>query len=189
MFCTVPRAIKGIPYPVGAIQVITESGEWECPATGSWQVEIHGGGGGGAYAVESSTYYRVGGSGSGEIYTADYTEGAVISVTIGTGGAGKTSSTSSSASASDGGSTTFGELSVFGGGGGIIISGSLYIGESSGSIATNGAATTGSAIGGANRGYGNKDKTSQPYGNGGYVSSNAAGSGENGAVILTYLGT
>lgn len=48
--------------PAGTAWTITESGQWEVPATGQYQVELHGGGGGAAIdfpAVKCQTTERL----------------------------------------------------------------------------------------------------------------------------------
>lgn len=100
------------------------SGTWVCPATGTWEVEIHGGGGGGGGAIRGGgntwAMLSAGGSGSGEKYTATYTIGQSINYTIGPGGkAGKSETDSQdSTDGENGGKTTFGSYSINGGGGG-----------------------------------------------------------------------
>lgn len=183
---------RGYPeetLPIGTTYTITQSGTWECPATGTWQVELHGGGGGNAILTGRYTRYAAGG-GSGEIYTNLFTKGNVIQVVIGDGGSGKTIS-NDTVSGNSGGVTSFDTLSVSGGGGGKVEY--MYIGSNSiafesggtasGSLATQGG-TGSSAIGG----YGNKDNTAQTYGNGASISGPMVLTGNPGAVILTYLG-
>lgn len=182
---------RGYPeetLPIGTTYTITQSGTWECPATGTWQVELHGGGGGAARATGNRNY-SISGGGSGELYTSTYKKGASISVTIGAGGSGATSSYV--ATATDGGTTKFGDLSISGGGGSWINYSSVYIGPASGSIATSGnweRNNDTNIVPDSSGGYGNKNNTTQTYGNGGSVLNNAAKNGYSGAVILTYLG-
>lgn len=129
------------------------SGTWVCPATGTWEVEIHGGGGGGGGAVRGGgntwALLSAAGSGSGEKYTATYTIGQSIDYTIGAGGKAGTTETGSqdSTGGKNGEKTTFGSYSISGGGGGgvadYVMSGFFrYVycipGTSSGSIAEQG---------------------------------------------------
>lgn len=134
---------------------------------------------GGAAFVNSYYTYATGG-GSGEIYTQNYKIGAVLSVTIGAGGSASNISIGS-ASGERGGTTVFGDLILEGGFGGYAwgSQSDSENGAASGSIATAGGEYTG--------GYGNKNNTSQTYGNGGDWSGSAF-AGQAGAVILTYLG-
>lgn len=100
------------------------SGTWICPATGTWEIEIHGGGGGGGGAVRGggNTWAQLsaGGSGSGEKYTSTYTAGQSVGYTIGAGGKAGTTETDSQkpTDGENGGKTTFGTYSINGGGGG-----------------------------------------------------------------------
>ena len=190
---------------VGTIWTITESGTWTVPATGTYDLELHGGGGGGGAGdvtwtdgVVSALKGGGGGGGSGEVFTGvTLTGGDVINVVIGAGGARGTSS----ASAKSGGATTFGSYTVAGGRGGGATSG----GAARGSIAEAGTAgktinaSTGTATGGSG-GDGNTNNVSQNYGDGGSggrksstdgtEASGVLGSnGKNGAVLITYKGT
>ena len=115
------------PSIIPGYQVVLKSvgsGTWVCPATGTWEVEIHGGGGGGGGAVRGGgntwALLSAAGSGSGEKYTATYTIGQSIDYTIGPGGkAGKSETDSQdSTDGENGGKTTFGDFSINGGGGG-----------------------------------------------------------------------
>lgn len=124
-------AVKKVwPSIMPGYQVVLKSvgsGTWVCPATGTWEVEIHGGGGGGGGAVKGGgntwALLSAAGSGSGEKYTATYTIGQSISYTIGPGGkAGATETDSQdSTDGENGGKTTFGSYSVSGGGKGSTI--------------------------------------------------------------------
>lgn len=158
------------------------SGEWTCPASGQWEVEGHGGGCGGYQGAR----YRSGdgGGGSGEVYTIDLASGQKISYRIGRGGVG--AAASASTRPSGGGNTTFGELTFHG------ASGKSRVGSlaSSGSSGSSGVQTSGGA-----GGKGNKNKPKQTYGNGGNGGRRAitgnytsGKDGEDGAIILTYLG-
>lgn len=183
--------------PVGTTWTITESGTWEAPATGKYQVELHGGGGGAAGGtnayVSGGQYYAWSGGaggGSGEVFETVLTKGQQIAASIGLGGAGGASGANGRA----GGTTAFASLSVNGGGPGTapqivggVVSTNPQGGTASGSIATNGQ--DGYVYTSPTGGYGNKNKTSQSYGNGGGGAPNGAGgAGQPGAVILTYLG-
>lgn len=166
--------------PVGPIWTIAESGDWEVPATGSYLVELHGGGGG-AYVINTR---GASGGGSGEIYIAEFAEGDIVPVQIGNGGA---------TPGGDGEETTFGALSCPGGGGGkaeIITPTNIIFtaGSSSGSIATTGIVATTSATGTTKGGYGNRENIEQTYGNGGSFTGRTALAGQPGAAIITYLG-
>lgn len=150
-------AVKKVwPLIMPGYQVALKSvgnGTWICPATGTWEIEIHGGGGGGGGAVigGGNAYAKLsaGGSGSGEKYTSTYTAGQSVGYTVGTGGKAGKSETGSQdpTDGENGGRTTFGTYSINGGGGGgvagISISGLNWYdycipGTPSGSIAEKG---------------------------------------------------
>lgn len=187
-------------FPVGTVIVLDTvgSGSWECPASGRWGIELHGGGGGGGDGSHSSTWYGNsggGGGGSGEYTTVNLVEGTVYDYTIGKGG-------NPAKYEHSGEDTTFSTLiSVRGGGAGDDAyagdDGYGYGGVGRGNIATDGSAgsegmseTPDGGIGG----YGNKNKPSQKYGNGGQGGPGVrygtvrGNPGEDGAIILTYLG-
>lgn len=162
--------------PVGYQEILDTIGEgtWVCPAFGRWLLELHGSGGAGAGYDWATSRSGGGGGGSGEEYEIILNAGETISYDIGV------------ATNSDGQSTTFGEYSVDGGG----TPTSIYSGGSAnGSLATSGTRGVSSTSPGVG-GKGNKNKPEQTYGNGG----NGAGRfsnrelGEDGAIILTYLG-
>lgn len=167
-------------FPIGT-QVIFDtvgSGDWECPASGNWKIELHGGGGGGSPGQSGMATYGAGGGGSGAEGIFYLTSGTVYNYTVGKRGARN----------GNGGTTIFGEHSVSGGGcGPTYVYESAQIGVPSVGL-NNIASTNNSAMGG----YGNINNTSQIYGNGGmagsafYPSTNEPG--ENGAIILTYTG-
>lgn len=165
--------------PAGTTWTITESGQWEVPTTGQYQVELHGGGGGGC---RNNTYvnYCSSGGGSGQIYTLSLVKDEKISVVIGTGG-----SAGSNGVGNTGGATVFGSISIAGGGGGYCREFNLSGGAASGDLAT--AGTTGymTTISG---GLGNKNNPSQVYGNGGGGDWTGTSSGNPGAAIITFLG-
>lgn len=147
-------------------------GTWTCPASGKWKIEGHGSGGaGGSWRVSYSP--GGGGGGSGEEYETVFSVGQNISYRI------------AKVTTGDGQDTTFGEYTFIGG----KKANSVFGGKASGSLATSGADGTGRAPG--KGGYGNKNKPTQKYGNGGLGGelSNTNGElGEAGAIILTYLG-
>lgn len=155
--------------PAGATWTITESGQWEVPATGQYQVELHGGGGGGVYG----NMYGASGGGSGQSYTIELGKGEVVNVSIGRGGVGAA-----------GGTSSFKNLSIPGGGVGTV-NGINQGGAASGNLATAGQTTYFSSVLG---GLGNKNKPSQTYGNGGAASGTGANMGQPGAAIITFLG-
>lgn len=150
------------------------SGVWSCPATGTYEVELHGGGGGGGGVIASSTgdaKYGGGGSGSGELYTMQLNEGD-IAYTVGAGGTGGLSNT-------NGGASSFGGKSINGGNAGS----DYYVMAGVGSLAGSGPA--GGNTYRVSGGLGNVNKPSQSYGNGG----GSTYSGNNGGIIITYKGT
>lgn len=191
-------------FPVGSVIVLDTVGygSWECPASGQWKIEVHGGGGGGGtgYKRYFGAFTGGGGGGSGEQTTAYLTRGIMLNYTIGAGGLGGADGDATSLEptiSSDlifvagGKCGTPGKPPSSGGAGG----------TASGALATNGgdgkAFPERVAKGGAG-GKGNKNNTAQTYGNGGSGADiNADGSGEltvegnpgeDGAIILTYLG-
>ena len=172
--------------PIG-YQVILDTvgdGEWVCPASGDWEIEAHGGGGSGCGSNSYYPYSGGAGGGSGELYTRTIKSGQVLRYTIGAG---------ANNYETVGGSTSFSIVSVPGSAGGVGGGGAGYGGGSGGpgigSIATSGG--QGGIYRTPQGGYGNKNNTSQSYGNGGdgilgyYMEFNK---GEDGAIILTYLG-
>lgn len=183
-----PMAYSEPPLPVGTTYTLTSDSIWECPATGQWQIELHGGGGGGG-----GGYYAAGGGGggSGELYTVRITSGAVLGILIGIGGvSGGTTGDGEDGTATD----IFGELTLScegGTGGRRGLQGTPgQGGAASGSLATPGGDGDQHRNPGAG-GYGNRSNRSQKYGNGGdgggYSNSKGA-AGQPGAAILTYLG-
>lgn len=183
-----PMAYIEPPLPVGKSYTITSSGTWTCPATGHWQIELHGGGGGGGGGAYTG---GGGGGGSGELYTARIPSGALLIISIGSGGV-------SGGSTGDGGDGTPTNIS-----GGLTLSceggkggrRGLYGtpgqgGAPSGSLATSGGDGDQYRNPGAG-GYGDRSNRSQKYGNGGdgggYSNSKGA-AGQPGVAILTYLG-
>lgn len=165
---------------IGTKWVLSEVGDgtWECPADGTYEVEMHGGGGGGGGQQGSEGYcYAGSGAGSGELYTMTLQKGTVA-YTVGAGGEVSRSGVS-------GGSTTFNGQTLAGGNGGRIISGSNYTtAKASGSLATDGSYNTGLANYIKPGGYGNKNNQFQTYGNGG----NSISEGADGGIIITYMG-
>lgn len=185
-----PMAYSEPPLPVGTSYTITSSGTWTCPATGQWQIELHGGGGGGGGADPYNTpwgpsFHRGGGGGgSGLLQTIEIRANYPCSITIGLGGDGGPQNNSGEA----GGSTSIiyaasTQLVCSGGLGGEAgrPTGDGRGGAASGNIASDGNRRTG--------GYGNANKPEQTYGNGGAGASTTDGdAGQPGAAILTYLG-
>lgn len=176
---------------IGTIWLFTEDGTFNVPQTGTYQVEMHGGGGGGSYLKSSNAVVGGAGGGSGEIYTVELTKGQIINVTIGEGCIG---GNYAKADTVFGGTTTFGSLSVEGGGNG---SGSTAEGgaggSASGRIATDGEHLRYVNIAGETGtlgGYGNANIPEQTYGNGGNggYDRNSVKDGQPGAVIVTFMG-
>ena len=184
---------KGIvvPYygpPVGTTWLYEENGTFTVPADGIYQVEMHGGGGGGVARKNGGDYANCSGGGSGELQTVQLQKGADISITIGAGGSGGGQNYEGwplSGIGEQGGTTTFGDLSVAGGHGGHAANYTYKGGAASGNIAT---AVTYYHMGYAAPGYGNKDNKAQTYGNGGQVNNGYAQNGKPGAVIITFKG-
>lgn len=166
-----------LDIPIGSTYTITTSQYWECPATGKWNIEMHGGGGGGgtnALAWKQGG----GGGGSGEIYeNIKLSKNAIYWCSIGDGGYGG----GFNSSGSDGVDSIFQTtptLYARGGKGGGTDDG----GAAGGSIASAGQVNAG--------GKGNVNNQSQTYGNGGDGGSafNYGKKGQSGAIILTYMG-
>ena len=170
-----------MPPPVGTTYLYEEDGTFEVPATGNYQVELHGGGGYPYVNSDGSIIFSVAtGGGSGEIFNLYLTSGEKYDITLGTGATNIWQST--------GGSSSFGNYAIAGGGG----ASSSSSGAASGSIATNGVYIENPYDGFYNGGYGNINNTSQIYGNGGGATISNYESfyqkGNNGACIITYMG-
>ena len=98
-------------FPVGTVIVLDTvgSGSWDCPASGQWEIEVHGGGGGGGYSFSEymGGFTGGGGGGSGSQTTVNLIKGEKYDYTIGAGGQpgndGKRTSFSSLFSVSGGG--------------------------------------------------------------------------------------
>ena len=73
---------------IGEKWTITSSRNFTVPATGQYEIELHGGGGGGGGGQGGYDYEGGGGGGSGQLQTVSLTRGDVILVTIGAGGVG-----------------------------------------------------------------------------------------------------
>ena len=203
--------------PVGTKHTITSSQNWKCPATGLWEIELHGGGGGGGggggdNGAGVSGHGGGGGGGSGAIVELSLTRGVNYAITIGAGGLGGALADRINQPGdvgADGEASSFGQLFSVdggnGGGGGGAPSGQGGFGAAGhGNIATSGGAGTnsggsGNGAAGGNGGTGNINNRSQTYGDGGAGgrssptwSSPYPGSdgdpGQPGACILTYLG-
>lgn len=190
----VPEVTKPTTVEVGTIWLYEADGTFTVPKTGTYQVEMHGGGGGGGGGTGGSSRLPGGaGGGSGNLFTVELTKGDVISVTIGAGGAAGLYAGSSTVSEEDldgktGGTTTFGDYSLAGGGGGA--NGDTDSpGAASGNIAEAGNTLATYALY-AVGGDGNKNNPNQTYGDGGN-GAEAYGNGEAGqpgAVIVTFMG-
>lgn len=183
-------------FPIGTVIILDTvgSGSWECPASGQWQIEGHGGGGGGGYSMAEymGGFTGGGGGGSGSQTTVNLIKGTKYDYTIGSGGQsgynGKSTSFSSLFSVSGGGTGYPGDPPRNGGRGG----------DQFGELATageDGYAFPEFPLPGGAGGYGNRNKPTQSYGNGGsggtidaWDYEIAGNPGEDGAIILTYLG-
>lgn len=167
------RKIFSASIPIGTVITITENLTWECPATGRWLLELHGGGGGGGTA-QWLWEEGGGGGGSGDQQEITLTKGDLIPCVIGPGGHGSTYNSPGG----DGEPTSFGEYSLPGGKGGTKNS----PGSGSGNIASGGSGST--------PGEGNINNPGQTYGDGGVGAdtSHRGKEGQPGAIILTYLG-
>lgn len=199
-------AVWEIILEVGQQWTYTSNGTFTVQKTGKYSIEMHGGGGGGGGGVYCRTYMGTGsptacayggaGGGSGELYTATLTKGTSYALTIGKGGSGGNGAEdeaniaeATADNGQDGGTTKFGNLySISGGKGGggahVYLYNSKEVddganGASVGSLASgkSGGATTGS------------------YGNGGsggsatyYSGAESGSTGQNGVIIITYLG-
>lgn len=185
---------------LNTVFTITSSQTFTVPETGYYSIEMHGGGGGGggAYYMGSpivASNSGSGGGGSGQLYTGVHlTKGTQYNVTIGGGGLMGWAHGDNGVA---GGTTSFGSLySLAGGGGGVTATSFSAVGggSASGSLASAGPQSNvyqTTSIGGVSGGYGNTNKTSQTYGNGGasgWTNNGACANGANGsagAVILT----
>ena len=187
--------VPSVAPPVGTTWLYEygDDGTFEAPVTGTYKIEMHGGGGGAAYCVKTSDSSKkglAGGGGSGEIYTQVLEKGSSHAITIGAGGtAGTDPNRHNSAQGSDGGTTTFGGLSIAGGGGAYVQTSSAIdprAGAASGSIASTDSGYSG--VSNCPGGQGNINEPSQTYGDGGNVVNNVPNAGQHGAVIITFMG-
>lgn len=160
------------PPPIGTTWLFEEDGTFEVPATGNYELELHGAGG--HANVSSNGFNGYGGGGSGQIYEVKLTIGESYQISIGM-----------AKNYSDGEATYFGSYSVQGGkvannGGG----------QASGNIASSGQESIYGTT--ASGGLGNINKPEQLYGRGGdsayALNSFYPQKGQNGAVIITYKG-
>lgn len=184
--------------PVGTTWTITEDTTWEVLATGDYQVELHGGGGGGLLLVspvgQGTNRIAASGGGSGEIYSLSLTLGERVSIVIGKGGSSLSIGVPNdeTGSAGSGEATTFGNVSVPGGGGGSYSNWGKAVagGSAAGSLASPGTVMFGAGT--AAGGSGGSQNETQSYGNGGTSKASTSGgssaNGQPGAAIVTYLG-
>lgn len=173
MVFDVRRKDTGPKIPVGTQWILDTvgSGTWEVPATGEYEIEMHGAGGNATIRPIHYMDYYISGGGSGELYTTMLEAGEVIDYVVGRQG-----------NVSQRRVTKFKNFSLNGGQDPIGDSG----GRGIGSLATDGTSgTTYPQYGG----LGNKNKPDQTYGNGGSIlrMSNISPA-QNGAIIITYLG-
>lgn len=190
---------------IGTIWIYEEDGTFEVPVTGTYQVEMHGGGGGAiAQAVPGAEIALLGGGGSGEVYTVKLSKNKVIDVKIGAGGKSMINYSENTTTAPTGGQTTFGDLSINGGGGAVgkfkdktdndrSYHNEGSVGTNSGSIASSGSSTKAYSQSNttAKGGDGNISNAAQTYGDGGSASYNEGirvDDGKPGAVIITFMG-
>lgn len=178
----------GIPViapPIGTTWLFEQNGTFEVPATGNYEVELHGGGGG---AGKNGPYYSyASGSGSGNLFTVKLNKGDLIEVKIGNGGSGDPNTGNSE----DGEASYFGDLTVAGGGGVYCYSYDATIRNPAGNLATAGqfmSSVPQDPTEHWDGGYGNKNKPDQKYGNGGRFNYYVAENGYNGAAIVKFLG-
>lgn len=165
------------------VTVISKSGKFVVTKTGHYDIELHGGGGGG-FARGDKRLNPHGGGGSGEIFkNVLLTQGSSYDVVIGEAGTnGEYYSGDPTVPATNGGKTSFGTYSVNGGGAAT----EYDYGTGSGSLGVTAVAGGAGGIGG--------DTIFNIYGIGGSI---IQGSGYNysdkpataGVVYLKYLGT
>ena len=150
--------------------IFEDSQTFVIPATGRYNIEIHGAGGNGYNDNRKNSQYGGSGGGSGELYSnINFTSGQEISVIIGKAASGD-------------GISSFGSYSVAKGGNG----GKRTAGVASGNLATAGVAGTSS--GGRLLG-GSGGSTKNNYGTGASVAGDGTISGQtDGGIILTYIG-
>lgn len=191
-------------FPVGTVIVLDTVGfgSWECPASGQWEIEVHGGGGGGGtgYRWYMGAFTGGGGGGSGEQTTAYLIRGEMLNYTIGVGGLSDADGEPTSLEPTISSDLIFVEGGKRGGPGTPPRSGGAG-GAAFGTLATNGGdgrAFPEGVVSGGSGGKGNKNNTAQTFGDGGNganIDAEAPGQstvegnpGKDGAIILTYLG-
>lgn len=192
-------------FPVGTVIILDTvgSGSWECPASGQWEIEVHGGGGGGGGGAGNPAYTGDygggggGGGGSGTVVIAALVSKTTYEFVIGAGGDGGNAYNKGK----DGSQSSFANLLTCSGGfgGSPGESGSMFWpgtggagGNKSGDLAS--AGTDGHYATPGEGGLGNAANPSQSYGNGGGGGEGdgrggtKGNPGKDGAIILTYLG-
>lgn len=171
--------------PVGTTWLFEQDGEFEVPATGQYEIEMHGSGSGAKYIQSANA--SVSGSGSGEIYVGTLNKSEKYPITIGLASDYDLIRWHQYGKASDGGSTSFGSFTISGAvGGSITYFSNITNGTPYGSLATAGQVGISYPV---SPGLGNKNKPDQKYGNGAYIDySGAYHIAGNGVVIITYLG-
>ena len=183
---TTSRAFS-ITIQAPAVQVFTASGTFSVP-TGVSTVQalvVAGGGGGGGYSgALADGYYSGGGGAGGLVYHGTYpvTPGGTVSVTVGSGGAGKGSNP---AQGDNGQNSVFGTITAQGGGGGGAANrpGNGDAGRAGGSGGGGGSFLEGSNGGPGGSGTQSPSGGGQGFGNNGGVAANGgpAGGGGGGA--------
>jgi PKD repeat protein len=162
------------PYTVVYFNT-TGTQNWTVPSgvTSVWVLLVAGGGGGGSSASGGAG----GGGGAGAlINNTSYPVSGTINITVGTGGNGGTS-----ANGTSGGNSTFGTLTVVGGGGGALTGGATQ-GVPGGSGGGGSGATTGGA---ANATGGNNGGAGTSHTGGGYpISGGGGGAGAVGSAAV-----
>jgi hypothetical protein len=119
------NSVQAVAAGGSEVQTFNSSGTWTKPSFGSMaRVQVWGGGGGACRSNDNTALSSGGGGGYNEITLPLSSLGSTEIVTIGAGGAGRTSSNGGGTA---GGQTSFGShCTAYGGGGGVNSTGGAY---------------------------------------------------------------